>query len=276
MISLNEQLKYQLKDIRKGDKTVTEQEKNKMNLNLKLDIVNNKIDERNKNIQQTFEEIKSTENWIYNIKECIKQTDNSITELNIESALKERKIQELLNQLAKANFKPKTPIKQKKKFRSTLKWGRNTQSKTVSTMTPSASESTNHKKLVIKRLEMSKLKNSATVETEISTPNSHHVALNSPKYHSNNYQSFQSSEYQGSVYGKTWEQASSRNSMLGIRKSSHKVIVNSNNDKLLEEKKWSNEVKKRITGNQRKSKIDEEITKILKSVIIWLFSKGFL
>ena len=112
---------------------------------------------------------------------------------------------------------------------------------------------------------MSKLKNSANFETEISTPNSRQVPLASPKDYKSNYKSFQGSECQGSIYGKNWDPSSSRNSLLGMRKSSQKVIHTSNQDKLIEEKKKA-EIKRKITKNKRKSKMDDEINKVLNSV----------
>lgn len=272
MVSLNDLLRSQLKDIKSADQTVTIQMKNHEDLNSKVEMIKNKIESKNVKIQQAFEEIKITENWISNLKENIKQANNSIIELSIQDTIKQQRIQELLSQIAKKNLKTTTPLKQKKKVRSSLKGCRNSQARTVSTMTPSTAGENSNRKLIIKRLEMSKLKNSATVDTEISTPEYNQIPLVSPKYYSNNWKSFQSSEYQGSMYGKSWDPSSSRNSILGARKTSQKNIPQARPTNLKAERIDSTDVKKRITENKKKSHIESELAKMLQSVCFLNFN----
>ena len=62
MVSLNDLLRSQLKDIKSADQTVTIQLKSHEDLNSKVEMVKNKIESKNVKIQEAFEEIKITEN----------------------------------------------------------------------------------------------------------------------------------------------------------------------------------------------------------------------
>lgn len=154
----------------------------------KIEAVKHKIENRKIEIQQTYEEIKTTESQINSVRESIKQANNTVIELSIQDSMKQQRIQELLSQISKTKQGTVTPLKNKNKssVRTSFKGCRNSQTKTISTMTPSTVAHNSNRKLIIKRLEMSKLKNSGTVDTEISTPDVNQLVHISPKYYSNN------------------------------------------------------------------------------------------
>ena len=74
------------------------------------------------------------------------------------------------------------------------------------------------------------------------------------------------------MYGKSWDPSSSRNSILGARKTSQKNIPQARPTNLKAERIDSTDVKKRITENKKKSNIESELTKMLQSVCFLNFN----
>ena len=155
---LNCQLQSQLSQIKDANITVLNQENTKSLLLSRVSQYKIKLEESSSSIKSVYNDVKNYELKIDDVNQQISQTNKTINELKDEAAEKQNKLQELMNKIAQSNLKVKTPFK-KSKSKSALKGGRSINHASISAKTPSTAESTNGKKMLIKRLAIEKVRN---------------------------------------------------------------------------------------------------------------------